>query len=236
MIFITGDTHGERARIDRIQREAHVSKGDYLIICGDFGYIFRNNEDEMRFLDSLEEKDFTICFLDGNHENFPAIDSYPLESWNGGQIHRVRKNILHLMRGEIYTIEGHSFFVMGGAYSIDRPLRTLNVSYWDEELPNSSEYKNASENLKRHGMKVDYILTHTAPSFITRYFRNRFNTLGGELESFLEWIACEVEFREWFFGHWHFDKKLDGKYRALWFDVIQIPEVDLDTVGESHEL
>lgn len=236
MIFITGDTHGERARIDLIEREAHLSKGDYLIICGDFGYIFRNNEDEMRFLDSLEQKEYTICFLDGNHENFPAIYSYPLESWNGGQIHRVRKNIIHLMRGEIYSIEGHSFFVMGGAYSIDRPLRTLNVSYWNEELPSNPEYKNASENLKRHGMKVDYILTHTAPAFITRYFRNRFNTLGGELEGFLEWIACEVKFKEWFFGHWHFDKKLDGKYHALWFDVIQIPEVDLETAGGLHEL
>lgn len=41
---------------------------DMLLICGDFGYIFRGNKDEDKFLDYIEsEADFDIVFVDGNH-------------------------------------------------------------------------------------------------------------------------------------------------------------------------
>jgi predicted phosphodiesterase len=91
------------------------SENDYLIVCGDFGYIFLNDDREKAFLDYLETKPYTICFVDGNHENFPVIYSYPKELWHGGYIHRIRKNILHLMRGQVFEIEGKKIFTFGGA-------------------------------------------------------------------------------------------------------------------------
>lgn len=99
MVYITGDTHGEWARFTELatQGEANWSAEDYLIVCGDFGYVKPENRE---LLDKLEsEKKYTICFCDGNHENFPYIESFPLEHWNGGEIHRIRKNIIHLKRG-----------------------------------------------------------------------------------------------------------------------------------------
>ena len=39
--------------------------------------------------------------------------------WHGGKVHRIRPHVLHLMRGQIYELEGYRFFTMGGAKSHD---------------------------------------------------------------------------------------------------------------------
>lgn len=224
MIYITGDTHGEQARFDLFREygEQNCTSEDYLIVCGDFGYIFANDARENAFLDELEKKPYTICFVDGNHENFPAICSYPKELWNGGRVHRIRRNILHLMRGQLFEIGGRSLFTMGGAYSIDRYMRIKGRSYWQEELPDNSEYREASVNLKECGYKVDYIVTHTAPREIIRRMGCYPDRHDMELTGFLEWVMHKVEFKGWFFGHWHTDKKLDKGFRALYYDVAVI--------------
>ena len=57
-----------------------------------------------------------------------------MEVWNGGYVHKLRHNLIHLMRGEIYIIEGKTFFTFGGGYSIDKPFRKENVSWWPAEI------------------------------------------------------------------------------------------------------
>ena len=53
MIHITGDFHGDINRFNKcfIPDEPTWGEGDYLIICGDFGFLFLDNEDE-QFLPS----------------------------------------------------------------------------------------------------------------------------------------------------------------------------------------
>ena len=84
MLHITGDTHGDRKRFEMFieNGESEWGENDYLIVCGDFGYIFEDSVLERKFLDVLEKKPYTICFCDGNHENFPAIYSYPVAIWS----------------------------------------------------------------------------------------------------------------------------------------------------------
>ncbi|MBQ7499991.1 MAG: metallophosphoesterase [Clostridia bacterium] len=224
MIFLTGDTHGEQGRFTLLKKygEAEWTADDYFIVCGDFGYVFANDERENAFLDELAKKPYTICFIDGNHENFPAIYRYPTELWNGGRVHRIRRNIIHLTRGQVFEIDGRSFFTMGGAYSMDRYMRFEGLSYWKEELPDNSEYREASESLKEHGFKVDYILTHTAPREIIRWMGQYPDAHDMELTGFLEWVMYETKFEKWFFGHWHVDKEFHERFRALYYDLITI--------------
>ncbi len=224
MIMITGDTHGEKARFcDKfLPNESEWSKNDVLIIAGDAGLLYRNDADEQEFLDELEAKPYTIAFVDGNHENFPAIFSYPQEEWMGGKIHRIRRNVIHLMRGQVFTIEGKTFFTFGGAYSIDRYCRKEGVSYWEEEIPSPQEYREASENLKRAGGKVDYIVTHTAPQTVIRMLGKYPDKHDIELTGFLDWVMYETKFTTWYFGHWHEDKEITPKFRLLWFDCERI--------------
>lgn len=223
MIYITGDTHGEQERFSIIERECSITKGDYLVVCGDFGYVFQNNDSEKRFLDNLERKEYTILFVDGNHENFTAIFNYPEEQLFGGRVHKIRNNVFHLMRGQVFTIEGKTFFTLGGAYSIDRYMRRLGVSYWDEELASPSDFKESTRSLKVNDMNVDYILTHTAPREMIRRLGYSPEPEDMELTGFLEWIMYEVQYKHWFCGHWHEDKEFaKERFSFLWFGIKMI--------------
>lgn len=198
------------------------TSNDYLIVCGDFGFVFADDEDEKFWLDTLAEKPYNILWVDGNHENFKALYQYPVETWNGGKVHRIRKNILHLMRGQVFTIEGKKFFTFGGAYSIDRNMRVKDKSYWIEEIPTDNEYCEAIANLKANNKQVDCIITHTAPREIVRRLGYYPDPHDMELTGFLEWIMYEVDYDLWAFGHWHEDRIVDEKHRALFYDVIEI--------------
>ena len=116
MIYITGDTHGDYSRFtnEEFPLQAELTKDDYVIICGDFG-IWDNSRIENYNFDFLESRPFTTLFVDGNHENYDLLDSYPVSEWHGGKVQIIRPNIIHLMRGQIYEIEGKKYFVMGGA-------------------------------------------------------------------------------------------------------------------------
>lgn len=222
MIYVTGDTHGDQSRFVYSSEEKRWTEKDVVIVCGDFGFIFNDDYAEKCFLDYLENRPYTLCFIDGNHENFAAISRYPVEEWNGGKVHRIRKNILHLMRGQIFEIQGHSFFTFGGAYSIDRYMRQKDLSYWEEEISSDTEYKEAVSNLKDHDMKVDYILTHTAPKEMVLRMGYNPEPKEWELEGFLEYVMYEVVHKHWYCGHWHQDRDVSDKFTVLWYDIRMI--------------
>jgi len=225
MIRITGDPHGDISRFYELyynHGEGHWTKDDILIFCGDWGFLFLNNKSENSFLDDLSSRPYTICFVDGNHENFDAINAYPLIEWNGGKAHQIRKNIFHLMRGQVFEIDGKTFFTMGGAYSIDKGSRTPGYSWWPDELPTDADYKEATSNLQKHGMKVDYIITHTLPREMILRLGKYPDAHDMELTGFLEWIMYEVDFKHWYCGHWHDDKELNDQFTILWFDVKEL--------------
>lgn len=221
--YITGDTHGEHGRFSADEL-SKLSEGDYLFVCGDFGFLFypkgtTGYSTQQNELDMLSEKPYTICFVDGNHENFDLIKEYPIEYWCGGKIHRIRPNVIHLMRGQVYTIDGKKVFTMGGAYSLDKYMRKEGLSWWSDELPNNDEYKEAIYNLREAGNEVDLILTHTAPREAIRLMGKYPDMHDAELTGFLEWIMYEVKFGKWFFGHWHTDRKVMPNMRAVYYDI-----------------
>ena len=227
-IKITGDTHGEQRRmLDYIDAHKKSPDFDMLLICGDFGYIFRGDRGENSFLNYIEkEADFDIVFVDGNHENFPEIYSYPIEKWNGGLVHTIRKNIRHLMRGEIYTFGSKTFFTFGGGYSIDKEFRLRHEElynrkvWWKEEFPTQEEINHAFSNLESHNWKVNYIITHSAPTnilpLVSEFFISSAKADVDIVNSTLETIRQKTVFDHWFFGHYHGNKEIDDKFTILY--------------------
>lgn len=57
---------------------------DYLIICGDVGVCGFSASDEAETRNILRKLPVTTLFVDGNHENFEQLNSYSVETWNGG--------------------------------------------------------------------------------------------------------------------------------------------------------
>ena len=109
MIYITGDTHIpvdiQKLSTKRFPEQKEMTKNDYVIICGDFGGVWDDSNEEKYWIKWLKNKNFTTLFIDGNHENFDMLYSLPIVDFCGGTAHKVDNGIYHLIRGEIYTID-----------------------------------------------------------------------------------------------------------------------------------
>lgn len=250
MIYLTGDCHGnfERFNTSNFPEQKAMTKNDFVIICGDFGGVWDRNEEskkEKYYLDWLDEKSFTTLFVDGNHENYDRLYSYPVEEWHGGKVHKIRSSVLHLMRGQVFNIDGKRFFSFGGASSHDiaggilepddpnyknkkreldrglKPYRINHVSWWKEELPSEEEMEEGLRNLAACNYIVDYIVSHCCSSS-TQYL------IGGEsfhpdIETdYFEEILQKVEFKKWFFGHYHNNRNITDKEILIYEQIIRI--------------
>ena len=250
MIYITGDCHHDFGRFNTefFPEQAEMTKEDFVIICGDFGGVWNKDvesKSEKWWLDWLEGKPFTTLFVDGNHENFDRLYSYPVEEWHGGKIHKIRPSVIHLMRGQVFMIDGKKIFTFGGASShdieggildpdapdykekkreLDRgwlPYRVNHSSWWAQELPSMEEMEEGFNNLARNGNKVDYIVSHCCASSTQ-------TLLGGPgfkpdiLTDYFEELRQTVQFKKWFFGHYHDNRNVSAEEILLYEQVIRI--------------
>lgn len=225
MIKITGDTHGN-LDFDKLflQEHQNMTKKDYMIITGDVGacwYGPNSIQDKLQ-QQSYERLPYTTLFCDGNHENFDYLNSLQISQWNGGKIHKINESLIHLMRGQIYEINGETYFVMGGADSIDKIYRTESKSWWKAEMPSLEEYEEAESNLKNYNYQVDYIITHCASSKTQYRINPTFKR-----DSLTDWfhdLEPRLNFKKWYFGHYHIDENVTDKHIALYNKVIMIGE------------
>ncbi len=228
MIYLTGDTHIpldiDKLSTKNFPAQKKLTRNDYVIVLGDFGLLWKKNKIYEYWLDILSKKNFTLLFVDGNHENFEWLNSFPVKFWNGGSVHEIAPNILHLMRGHIFKIDKRRFFVMGGADSYDRLQRVAYIDWWPEERPNRADMQNAEAMLNLVNFKVDYVLTHTCPAEVLpaikkRHPEYRFDGENYSVENLLQDIKDHLAFKEWFFGHWH-ENFTYKNYRCLYGDII----------------
>ncbi|MBO5287084.1 MAG: metallophosphoesterase [Clostridia bacterium] len=223
MFYVISDTHALQYEFWKMLYEVgenDFTDKDYVIVCGDFAYTMSQDGRDETFLRVLSEKPYTICFVDGNHENFARINSLPVEEWNGGKVHKLKENVIHLMRGQVFTIDQKRIFTFGGGFSIDKELRVLGITYFEEEMPTQQEFDEGISNLSKFNNTVDYIFTHTVPTSLTSrllHLTNRQKRYGEErLNDYLETIKNTVAFKKWYFGHWHLDSEIDEKFIAVY--------------------
>lgn len=228
MIHVTGDTHGHHdfgKLIKFVNEHPGLTKSDYIIICGDFGAVWseRTLEESLR---PYQELPVSILFVDGNHENFSLLDAYPLGSWNGGRVHFIKPDIIHLMRGQVFEIEGKTFFTFGGGTSIDKWLRQDGVNWWERELPSREELDEGVANLRRYNNTVDYIITHSCDERALWYpaMREKAERKGVRPENLmLSYFERNVRYtRHWYFGHYHIDARLTKFKTAIYQKIVPI--------------
>lgn len=250
MVYITGDCHGdfERFDIDNFPEQKEMAKRDYVIICGDFGGIWDKDSSgkvEAKLLDELESKPFTTLFVDGNHENFDRLYSCPVEEWNGGKVHKIRPSVIHLMRGQVFTIAGKKIFTFGGARSHDisggileigvpdfetkrreldqnwKLYRINHLSWWKEEMPTEEELEEGKKNLEANGNKVDFIVSHCCAAS-TQVLLGGGMYKSDYLNEYFEELRQSVQFKKWFFGHYHDNKNVNAEEILLYEQIIRI--------------
>lgn len=257
MIYLTGDCHGDMSKFKYIDYQYN----DIVIILGDFGGIFYN--DSMQFSEARKEWEddifgtlgdmrCTFLFIDGNHDNIDRLENLPIKYKFGNQVGEVSDNVFYLKRGHIYTIEDKKFMCMGGALSQDRHCRTEGVDYWRNENPIFKDWNKLEFELKNTQYKVDYVLTHTPPEFITEkclkyqylsepstpsymleddYIKGKLNDPTSRT---LNKVYDMIKFKIWFFGHMHLNITFKDypKFVGLYEKIVPLK----DDVDEYHKL
>ena len=147
-----------------------------------------------------------------------------MREWNGGLVHEVRPHVLHLMRGEVFDITGTTVLAMGGAASHDKQWRQEGKTWWPEEMPSERETKHCRASLDRAGWKVDYVVTHEAPVDLADELCMECNRefYDDSLQAFLGELDGRLDYRTWFFGHYHDDEWRDDKHRLIYQDIVPI--------------
>ena len=252
MIYITGDTHGEFQRFSNKQLRRQgpiISEKDYLIICGDFGLCWAKDSTFDYHCKYFKNKNFTILWVQGNHENYDMLQEFPTEEWHGGMVrHIVHNKVILLERGQIFDIEGKKFFTFGGAASHDvqggilnredpefqqkkkraikqyLPYRIEHESWWKEELPSEEEMEEGRRNLAAHDYKVDYVITHCCATKV----QNELDKGPGHLflpdvlTDYFQELEEKLQYGHWYFGHYHMDWQLDEKHTVVYRGIEEV--------------
>lgn len=254
MVYLTGDTHNEFTRLSNKYFKKYdweIGENDYIIVCGDLGLCWSKDKTFEWNCKWFAEKPYTLLWVQGNHENYDMIDEYPIEKWHGGNVrHIVRDKVILLERGQIFNIEGKTFFTFGGASShdthggiLDRtscefefmvqrarslylPYRIIGESWWSQELPSEEEMQEGLLNLQKTDYKVDYVITHCCATELQNKIMSYVdgNSKPDILTDYLQELESKLEYKHWYFGHYHHDFNVDENHTLLYKKIINLDE------------
>lgn len=211
MIYITGDTHRDFSRLYGLE----MTSKDILIILGDIGINYCLNDEDIKIKEFLKKLKVRLFCIQGNHEERPEnISSYHELEMFGGKVYIEDDypNLIFAKNGELYNIDGKSFLVIGGAYSVDKEYRLLYGYKWfkDEQL---SQYEMNNILDKYSGKNIDIILSHTCPYkyeprevFMAGLDQSKVDKT---MERFLDEVEEKVNYKKWYCGHYHTEKQID---------------------------
>jgi hypothetical protein len=105
-------------------------------------------------------------------------------------------SIYHLRRGETYNINNKSFFVFGGGLSIDKHYRIPGKTWWEQEIPDGTEFHYGLDNLEMIDNKVDIVLSHTCPHNIVPIFTSSNQKFNDQTTHMLEKYMNQIKFNK----------------------------------------
>ena len=209
MIYFLSDQHGGE-KLGDLEKYLNTSgDDDLLIILGYMGIKFLDTEENRAFDELMLSVKKNIAFIDGNHENFDYLETFPMGERYGAPVRILNENLVWLLRGYVYKIEDKTFFTFGGCKS-GAKWKELGL-WWPQDAPTEEELKRAYENLDKCSRRVDYVLTH-------KYEEGK-GTGTEELFMLCKFIEENVEYKHWYAGHWHTNKAVDEKH-SLIYDVL----------------
>ena len=221
MIYVTGDLHGDLTRFKQ-RKIKRLKKGDTLIVCGDFGFVYNGDEREEKALKWLSKRRYNILFVDGAHDKLDLFEKYELCDFCGASARRINEKVYMLLRGNVYTVEDKKIFAFGSGLSESYNIISDIISSDAGSLPTTEETQNGLENLQKVDNTVDYIVTYDAPVSAKTYIGEA-NHNG--LNTYFEEIYRLANFKCWYFGRYHKDKAVTRLFKAVYEDVVPIYEL-----------
>lgn len=218
MIYFTGDIHGVVdgvVNFVNFVNKVHPSTDDVIVLLGDVGANYYRDQRDNLLKALLNDLGTVFLCIHGNHERRPTtIPGYVETEWHGGRawVQPEYPNLIFAKDGEIYTLNGLRYLVIGGAYSVDKYYRlSRGWGWWPDEQP-SKEIKAYVEQ-QIQSKSFDIILSHTCPFKYepTEMFLGVIDrrTVDDSMERWLDTIEDAGKYKAWFCGHWHTDKRID---------------------------
>lgn len=210
-ILLLGDTHGSRSAISFAFELASTHSCDRLFQLGDFGF-WPKSEDGNTFLEFCDKQasgsGLPLYFLAGNHEDWNDLD-YVFATYRTDEDGFHKYGAMRIApRANAWVWDGINFANMSGAFSIDRKFRTLNLDWFEQEMPREEDLNVLQEIMWEKSIgHVDVMLAHDAPV-------NLYENLGHPDQVFdhpLAFVAQDiankavmsVEPSVYVHGHWH---------------------------------
>lgn len=228
MLIFIGDVHGEfNELISRLAN--HNICNSTFIQVGDFGVGFKSKETETRELnrinDRLKADRCTMYVIRGNHDDPSYFSGEGLYS-----------NLIFLNDYSLLQVEGKKILLIGGAISIDRRIRELNVNYWEEEgfVYNEQRLRSVLSGVDN----LDIVATHSCPhefepaefnQLVVSYWMKD-NGLITELKkergahSLLMHALTGLRLKptHWYYGHFH--SSFQSNYKGLRYRMLNCSE------------
>ena len=232
--FITGDKHRNFQYVKDFCRDMNTRKKDVLIILGDAGFNYYEDERDDKLKSEISNLNITLFCIHGNKEKRPQnIGTYGIRSFCGGKVYYEPKypNIYFAIDGEIYNFEGKKYMVVGGAHSVDK-MRCLeqHKPFWEDEMPDETTKAKVEQKLSAEGNKIYGMMTHTCPieylpteMFVStrqnadikrkpkkskskKFFKP---DIDRSTEEWLSKLEKQLDYKVWYCGHYHIDKEID---------------------------
>jgi len=229
MVYLTGDTHRNFARIQYFCKGFQTSVDDVLVILGDAGINYHGAATDRYLKQQLAELPITLLCIHGNHEQRPeTIGTYEEIEWRGGVVYQEPEfpNLLFAKDGDIYELDGKRCIAIGGAYSVDKHYRLqLGHKWWPDEQPSERTKCRVEVRLDMVDWRVDAVLAHTCPmknvpieTFLPGIDQS---TVDNSTEEWLDDVESRLNYDRWYCGHFHINKS-DSKVRFLLDDIIAL--------------
>jgi hypothetical protein len=152
-----GDWHANyRWAVPALKRFSSAEKKpDAYLHVGDFGVWSWSGIFLSMVEYQLAEQGRELWLVDGNHEDFNLLKTFPYDD-RGLQI--IRPHIFRIPRGYSWEWAGKKFVGLGGAFSVDRKRRTPEVSWFLDETITEDDFQKTVEN-----KSADILISHDAP-------------------------------------------------------------------------
>lgn len=212
-ILVVGDTHGD---LPWVQTQVIPTATEYdcptIMQLGDFGFVWDNDlaavEDTLgRLSQVLAVAHRRLVFLPGNHENHPMLAELCRRRFQAPpeMFWELAPSIFYTGRVASWVWTGHTVVALGGATSIDRPLRVPGHDWWPEEQLSAEEAQQAKRMARRLDLRdgrVDVLFSHDGPTCVPLH--NLVPDRDSELHRLrISDVAGALRPRCWMHGHYH---------------------------------
>ena len=218
-IYVIGDIHGDynifynRFFDDIFSDNKNINKDNILFIAGDAGFInsYENENSKAKRIEVLNKLPFTIIAVLGNHENYDIIESLDEVEIFGGKCYKEKDvEVYYAKNGQIFNIEGLTFFTYNGGLSYDKEKRLkieaeLGKKCWWPQEVKTEDFEQAYSNFFNH--HIDYVITHDVPESIQKqlafFIPENVKDIVCPLQPFFEKLYSFHKIKWWYAGHYH---------------------------------